>query len=706
VHLTWLVVSLLVLTAARPSEAQSVPLTYNAITDRNFYSESAPPSIGAAGFQFTDPAFGSKIVCVTDTNTEPGVTWHPTSGYSGPVSSEMNVFNTTSTMFYVLDTYGGQNLLFTFDPATMNVGRVPGATPDETSTWGGRLVQLAGSQFSYTDPDLMYGINAQNGNSQITQYKVSTNAYTVINDMTTCTGLGIGGMWGSGDLDISKDDQRLAAPAGSSLGPTANICDPGLNNCRLNNTQDNWNIMYVIDRTTTPPRCRWLNTYTGQVGGEWGPTGTVSRPYRFTMHNARISKEGRYLKMTVGHNYYTGPGSTEYYIWDVETTNVVGWTESGHQAVGYGKVLGGQGTAATGNDYSWSTWDMTSMADPLSNPLLLVNPPVTHMWVTDYHASWNNALSTTLAPICLSTYREDGAVAGSSPSSQSQGFWENEILCLRTDGVQFTTWRFAHHYSTFQYPDAGGCPPALGRTCTTFYDSPRGNVSQDGRFYMFASNWHRTRGSNDLGWRTDVFIVQLAGATTTTTITDDTDSFTGTAGTVLSSYRPGIWHHSDGSAFEIEVSTPTSGAAGAGQSLTAQLETNLRINPWANDQWAQITLNRLDTKSGGVVLRWNGTNGYAFGRDNNNHPDGYLIEKIDANLGTATVLAGPIGTPAVGDVIQARIQGSSLTLLVNGGTLLTATDATITSGQPGLFLIDWTAAGEQNLTAWSAGHFQ
>jgi len=86
VHLTWLVDSLLVLTAARPSEAQSVPLTYNAITDRNFYSESAPPSIGAAGFQFTDPAFGSKIVRVTDTNTEPGVTWHPTSGYSGPVS--------------------------------------------------------------------------------------------------------------------------------------------------------------------------------------------------------------------------------------------------------------------------------------------------------------------------------------------------------------------------------------------------------------------------------------------------------------------------------------------------------------------------------------------------------------------------------------------------------------------------------------------
>jgi hypothetical protein len=179
------------------------------------------------------------------------------------------------------------------------------------------------------------------------------------------------------------------------------------------------------------------------------------------------------------------------------------------------------------------------------------------------------------------------------------------------------------------------------------------------------------------------------------------------AGTVLSSYRPGIWQQIDGSAFEMEVSTPTSGATGAGQSLTGQLEANLKVNPWANDQWARITLNSLNTNAGGVVLRWNGSNGYAFGRDNNNHlPDGYLIEITDADLGTTTVLAGPTGTPAVGDVIEARIQGSSLTLLVNGNTLLTATDSTITSGQPGLFVIDWAAAGEQNLTAWSAGHFQ
>jgi hypothetical protein len=82
---------------------------------------------------------------------------------------------------------------------------------------------------------------------------------------------------------------------------------------------------------------------------------------------------------------------------------------------------------------------------------------------------------------------------------------------------------------------------------------------------------------------------QSEATATTTPITDDADSFTGTAGTVLSSYRPGIWQQIDGSAFEMEVSTPTSGATGAGQSLTGQLDANLKVNPWANDQWARIT---------------------------------------------------------------------------------------------------------------------
>jgi hypothetical protein len=74
--------------------------------------------------------------------------------------------------------------------------------------------------------------------------------------------------------------------------------------------------------------------------------------------------------------------------------------------------------------------------------------------------------------------------------------WENEILCVETDGDDSKVWRFAHTYSTAK----GG-----------FWTTPRGNVSQDGRFYLFTSDWENQLGrriSGD-GYRVDVFMVEL-----------------------------------------------------------------------------------------------------------------------------------------------------------------------------------------------------
>ena len=59
-------------------------------------------------------------------------------------------------------------------------------------------------------------------------------------------------------------------------------------------------------------------------------------------------------------------------------------------------------------------------------------------------------------------------------------------------------WRFAHHRSVYQTVD--------------FWSTPRGNVSQDGKFYEFTSTW-----GNELGiqpgtsgiFRKDVFVVEL-----------------------------------------------------------------------------------------------------------------------------------------------------------------------------------------------------
>src|SRR5712692_11896426 len=62
---------LLILTLAGQSHAQNVPLTYQAVTDRNPRPKPALPVLGAAGSIITDPTFGSRILRITDANTEP-----------------------------------------------------------------------------------------------------------------------------------------------------------------------------------------------------------------------------------------------------------------------------------------------------------------------------------------------------------------------------------------------------------------------------------------------------------------------------------------------------------------------------------------------------------------------------------------------------------------------------------------------------------
>ncbi|MGA8815062.1 MAG: hypothetical protein WB523_21120, partial [Candidatus Sulfotelmatobacter sp.] len=76
------------------------------------------------------------------------------------------------------------------------------------------------------------------------------------------------------------------------------------------------------------------------------------------------------------------------------------------------------------------------------------------------------------------------------------GPWQNEIDCAETDGKASKVWRFAHTYSTAR---------------NGFWSTPRGNVSQDGRFFMFTSDWEDQLGKKPNGnqYRTDVFIVEL-----------------------------------------------------------------------------------------------------------------------------------------------------------------------------------------------------
>jgi hypothetical protein len=366
-----------------------------------------------------------------------------------PSSAEQNSWNSTSTKFYV-ETSGGGFPLYDFDPATMtsHPSRNPGIQ------WG------AEPQFGYTDPNMMYGFGPHS--TQFQQYDIANDKVTVLHDITSCVKLGADDLGHS--ITVSADDSRMETGVGPKQG-------------------ENY-IVYIYDRQQG---CRWYNTSTGEIGGKWGPKGTIPLADRFTIHNIRMSKSGKYVyvaraKPTPGHHWV---------IWEIETMNVVLCPSecTGHRALGYSHLLGPSGKGHP----------MDLLVRPLNHlddaKQLVGGLSRTNGYWYDQHFSWNNTNADDTNPICLTTYRPSNPITPATPLAVD-GPWENEVLCVETDGKDSKVWRFAHTFSTAK---------------NGFWSTPRGNVSPDGRFFMFTSDWEDQLGETPNGkkFRTDVFVVQL-----------------------------------------------------------------------------------------------------------------------------------------------------------------------------------------------------
>jgi hypothetical protein len=434
--------------AARVS-AQSRQPYPNAVTDRLIHQETPmlPPPRNVV---FTDPDFGESMVRATDATTNfvlPG-TFLGTEG-----SGEENEWSADTKKFYVLG-QGGQVIAFAFDPATMAISSLPGANPGQ-----GLLLPLTDTTFSFVDPDVIYGTS---GPDQLTlkSYRFSTGVATPVIDTRTCgvqPPLGSGPSVVSDDVTPSLDDVRLSIAEGGS--------EAGKN-------------MFVIvyDKNLG---CRWYNTQTGEIGGRWGTAGTatVTTPYLIT--HAYLSRRG--------NNVLILAGSFGWYVWNVSTLTVSACAIqssnecAGYRAVGYNSLVSGPGI----------TGDMQTVKRPLNNisrifPLVW---PVLFDWDQSQHFTWSNVDVNDSAPVCGSMHSYDGDTAIDQPFAA-------EIFCIETDGLASTVWRFAHNRATY-------IPPF-------FNTQPLGNVSRDGRFFLFTSDWDAQLGTEADGTPlTDVFIVRL-----------------------------------------------------------------------------------------------------------------------------------------------------------------------------------------------------
>jgi hypothetical protein len=435
---------------ARPDAPHSStcgPQEYCARTDRRVEPyPDRPPAIGPSGSIISDPTFGSRILRVTDSRSDPRQAGRP---LFTPSSAEQNSWNKNSTMFYVT-TSGGSFLLYDFDPATMTARQA--STPN---------VDLgAEPQFSFRQGNILYGINRRE--RVFEQYDTSSKRVTEVNDPSKCVKLG------SGDtgnvIAVSADDSRFMA----ALGPQ----------------QDRYYIVYVYDRAQG---CRWYNTQTGEIGGQWGPKGTISVPDRFLLHNARMAKSGKFVYMTrsrggIGHGWV---------VWEIDGMNISACSQgcSGHHVLGYSHIIGPSGMI-----HPLDVWVRPLNRLEAFTPVISGLEPAKGFWY-DSHFSWNNVDPNDSAPVCFSTYRPTNPDTPGAALLVT-GPWENEIDCAETDGKASKVWRFAHTYSTAR---------------NGFWSTPRGNVSQDGRFFMFTSDWEDQLGKTPNGdkYRTDVFVVEL-----------------------------------------------------------------------------------------------------------------------------------------------------------------------------------------------------
>jgi hypothetical protein len=461
---------------ASPLSAQSVTQIgeYAAVTDRNPYSKPALPAIGPAGSSVTDPVFKSTIRRITDGATRPGT---PNRSYRSPSSPHQNAWSANGTYFYIVSS-DGTVLPYSFDATTGSARRV-----QPTSTGSGGLVLnfYIEPQFSFVSDSIIYGSASGAGSTlrTIDQFDFSTKAYTRLLDLDAIVP-GLAGTYIGGIASSSGPTERLMTFFGGT-------------------SQDRHYKVVVFDRANTGHRLL-LDTKASTVNGA-----AANIQLNFLLHHAWIDRSGRYVMLyPTAADQASARKAAQSYVWDTQTNLFTEMPVSarpyGHDAFGFGVSVNQDCCAAT----SWDAaqWQFRQLSAPLAthDVIATVLSPK-EVYLSD-HTTWNNARPDRLAPFISGLYRY-------GVNTAPWRAWDDEIIAVQSDaapGTNPTVWRFAHHRSNVAHDS----DPAR----TMFWYMPRPNVSNDGRWVLYTSNWEKTLGSDPTGEagavaRQDVFLVAL-----------------------------------------------------------------------------------------------------------------------------------------------------------------------------------------------------
>jgi hypothetical protein len=460
--------------SSQPPIGSPVPTSYTSPSDRIPRPKPALPAIGGAGSIFADPAFGSKLLRVTDANTRPGSTGV---SFRTPSAGPQIAWDMASKYFYVTST-DGTILVYSFDASTMKAARVPGA-----GDGGLQLNFYVEPQFSSTKPGVIYGVYGGGDLRTVYQYDLVAGTYTPLLDLDTVVP-GISGYVGSMMTGGTPTEYLMTFFGGGS--------------------QDQHYLLLWSPIGNFGAR-KVINTLASTINGV--PTNV---PLNFKLHAATIDRSGRFVFLHPTAVDLVAPRyAPQAYIWDTSTDIITPITSGGldggpnalpggHGAPGFG--VGVNHDCCTSSAWDGAQWQFRSLATPLITRDM-INPILTpkEVYLSD-HATWANAQPDVLVPIIAATYRY-----AASQNTAPWRAWDDEIIAIQTDAPSgATVWRFAHHRSNIGSDSNGDNP--------YFWYEPRPSVSPDGRWVIFTSNWEKTLGTDvrDGGTaRQDVFLLRL-----------------------------------------------------------------------------------------------------------------------------------------------------------------------------------------------------
>jgi hypothetical protein len=443
---------------------------YEAVSDRGTRAVPALPAPGVAGSSFVDPAFGTRVWRVTDRHTRPGRTDR---SYRTPSGTHQNAWSRDGRHLFVVST-DGTIVPFAFDPSSGRATRVDASASGE----GGLVLRFYSEpHFSYVHDGVIYGAASGGSLRTIDQYDFATGAYTRLLDLDGVVG-GLGGTYVGG--------------IGSSAGPAERILT-----FFGGSSQDRHFYLLVFD-PASPGSRRLLNTRTSTLDGR-----ATGLRLDFLLHAAAIDRSGRYVTLYPTSADRTAPRhAAPNYLWDLATDTFtelpsIAARSNGHDAYGYGVRVNQD--CCTSGTWDAAQWQLRALASPLTTHDAIAQVLAPRQVYLADHPSWHNARADAWTPFISALYRYgDNQVAWRA--------WDDEIIAVQTGDPAGHVWRLAHHRSDVRHD--------TDASRIAFWYTPRPNVSPEGRWVLFTSNWEKTLGTDPGGdggtaARQDVFLLRL-----------------------------------------------------------------------------------------------------------------------------------------------------------------------------------------------------